>query len=614
MADKPSFLKKMFTLIGKVINGIRLVIVNLVFFSVLAIIFVALMVGEDEIIVEDNSALVLDLTGHIVDQKRYVDPFEAILQQSNNNNPDGEILLADILYVIQNATQDTRIQAIVLDLAQLRSAGISKMTAIGEALNEFRDAGKKVIAKGNNYNQQQYFLASYADTIYLNPQGSVSLDGLSRYRLFYKSALDKLKIDMHVFRVGTYKSAVEPFIRDDMSDDDKQASDQLLGDLWQSYSQTVGANRNVPADDLVLEHERFMAELDKAEGEFAVVAKNMHWVDELVSAEAFRNAMIEMVGVSNDGESYKHIAFNDYLKLNAKLPTFVETDSVGVVVAKGNILNGKQPAGQIGGDSTSALLKQARFNPNIKAVVLRVDSPGGSAFASEQIRQEVLALKEAGKPVVVSMGSYAASGGYWISASADFIYATPTTLTGSIGIFGMFATFDKALSHIGVNSDGVATSEWAGLSAARPLSDNVKSVIQRHIEKGYLNFISLVANEREMTLEQVDAIAQGRVWTGKRALQLGLVDELGDIDQAVAKAAELANMDKFDTKLVEEPLSPEQVFVQQLMGATAEFIPPSFVNSSIASQMLNQFGSALEQFAMFDDPNHAYLYCEACNF
>ncbi|MBR9727210.1 signal peptide peptidase SppA [Shewanella intestini] len=614
MTAKPSFLKRLFSIIWMIINVFRQIIVNVIFFSVLIVLVIVLMVGDDEINLENNSALVLNLSGKIVEQKSYVDPVEALISQSSKNNPDGEILLSDIIYAVNNATHDKHINTIVLDLAQLRSAGISKMSAIGTALMEFKATGKQVIAIGDNYNQQQYFLASFANKIYLNQQGSVTLDGLSRFRLYYKSALDKLNVDMHVFRVGTFKSAVEPYIRDNMSDADKEASKQLLSDLWNSYAITVAKNRDISPLNLVMAHEQYMAELDKADGEFAQLAINMHWVDELISADGFRMAMVERVGTSKDGESFKQINLADYLSLNKPHPLFEATDTVGVVVAKGNILNGQQPAGQIGGESTSALLRQARFDNNVKAVVLRVDSPGGSAFASEQIRQEVLALKAAGKPVVVSMGTYAASGGYWISASADYIYATPTTLTGSIGIFGMFATFDKALSKLGVNSDGVATSEWAGLTATRPLSDNVKQVIQRHIEKGYLNFISLVAKERNMTIDQVDAIAQGRVWTGKRALALGLVDELGDIDQAVAKAASLAKVDVFDTKMIEKPLTTEQIFMQQLLSASADFIPPSFIHTSIATQMLNHFGTALEQLSMFDDPNHVYMYCDACEF
>ncbi|QDE31133.1 signal peptide peptidase SppA [Shewanella polaris] len=614
MSAKPSFLKRMFLLLWNTVNGIRKFIINIIFFGLLAVIAVALLNSEEDVVVEDQSTLVLNLSGSIVDQKHYVDPIEMALSQGQANDPEGEILLSDLLYTINNATEDVRISSIVLDLANLQNAGISKMTAIGEALNQFKAANKSVIAMANGYDQNQYFLASFADKIYLNNQGMVSIDGLSRYRLYYKAALEKLKITTHVFRVGTFKSAVEPLIRDDMSDADKEASKVLLNDIWQSYSTIVASNRQIAPDQLVLSPDEFLVQLDKAEGDAAKMAINLKWVDELVSADAFRLAMIERVGSDKEGKNFKQISFNDYRALTAPMPHFVEKDSVAVIVAKGTILNGKQPAGQIGGESTSALLMKARFDDKVKAVVLRVDSPGGSAFASEQIRQEVLALKNAGKPVVVSMGSLAASGGYWISASADYIVATPTTLTGSIGIFGMFATFDQALNHFGITSDGVATSDWAGLSPTRELNPQVSAVIQRHIERGYHEFISLVAKERHMTLEQVDNIAQGRVWTGKRALSLGLVDELGDMDTALAKAADLAKMDKFDVKVIEQELSAEQQLIQQIMGATAAYVPDSVRQTSVVEQLVKQWAGAFETLSMFDDPNHVYMYCENCNY
>jgi protease-4 len=614
MSAKPSFLRKMFLLLWNTINGIRKLILNVIFFGLLAVITVVFLNSEDEIVVEDQSVLVLNLSGSIVDQKRYVDPLEMAFSQGQANDPEGETLLADVLYTINNATEDARINSIVLDLANVKDAGISKMTAIGEALNKFKAANKSVIAMANGYDQNQYFLASFANKIYLNNQGMVSLDGLSRYRLYYKAALEKLKITTHVFRVGTFKSAVEPFIRDDMSDADKEASKVLLNDIWQSYSTIVASNRQISPDQLVLTTDEYLAQLNKAEGDSAQMAVNMKWVDELVSADAFRLAMIERVGSDKEGKNFKQISFNDYRSLTAPIPKFVENDSVAIIVAKGTILNGKQPAGQIGGESTSALLMNARFDDKVKAVVLRVDSPGGSAFASEQIRQEVLALKAAGKPVVVSMGSLAASGGYWISASADYIIATPTTLTGSIGIFGMFATFEQALDHFGVTSDGVATSDWAGLSPTRELNPQVAAVVQRHIERGYHEFISLVATERHMTLEQVDDIAQGRVWTGKRALTLGLVDELGDMDVALAKAADLAKMDKFDVKVIEQELSAEQQIMQQIMGATVAYVPDSVRQTSVVEKFVKQWAGALETLSMFDDPNHVYMYCENCNY
>ncbi|WP_299792249.1 signal peptide peptidase SppA [uncultured Shewanella sp.] len=612
MSAKPSFIKRISLLIWNTINGLRKLILNVFFFGILAVIIVAMTV-DDDVKLDAGSALVLNLSGSVVEQKRQVDPIEAAMKSSKSKDASGELLLADILKVIDNAAHDTRISSIVLDIGHLRWTGISKLQTIGDALTRFKASGKPIIATANWYGQNQYFLASFADTIYLNPQGGVELEGLSRYRQYYKSALDKLKIKAHIFRVGTFKSAVEPYIRDDMSPAAKEANSELLKDIWANYEATVASNRNIPADKLVLNADEYITELEKADGKSAEMALNLKWVDELASAETFRLKMIDTFGKAKEGHSFKHIDFFDYKTLIATHPALSIEDTVGIIVAKGTILNGNQPAGQIGGESTSSLLRKARFDDDVKAVVLRVDSPGGSAFASEQIRQEVLALKTAGKPVVVSMGSYAASGGYWISASADYIYATPTTLTGSIGIFGMLTTFEDSLSSLGIHTDGVATSEWAGISVTKGLTPEVKSVIQRHIERGYHDFISLVAAERNMSLDDVDNIAQGRVWSGKKAVDLGLVDEIGDLDSAVAKAAKMAGIENFDSKVIEQELSPQEIFIQEMLASVAAYLPQTSSNS-VLEQLLTQWSGVIEEFSSFDDPNGIYLYCDTCNF
>ncbi|MEC4724110.1 signal peptide peptidase SppA [Shewanella sp. D64] len=613
MSAKPSLIKKLFVLLWKTINGTRKLILNVIFFGLLIAIIVAMNIDES-VNIETGSALVLNLSGSIVEQQKQVDPIKAAMQSTKDHNVDGEILLADVLNVIDNAAHDTRISSIVLNTGHLQSTGISKLQSIGDALTRFKESGKPVIAISNWYGQNQYFLASYADTIYLNPQGGVEMEGLSRYRQYYKSALDKLKIKAHIFRVGTFKSAVEPYIRDDMSPAAKEANLALLTDIWGSYQEVVSLNREIADEDLVLSAERYMAELDKAEGKSAQMALNMNWVDELATAETFRLKMLDLVGEASENAQFRQIGFHDYLSLTALHPQLLTNDTVGIVIAKGTILNGNQPAGSIGGESTSELLRKARFDDNVKAVVLRVDSPGGSAFASEQIRQEVLALKTAGKPVVVSMGSYAASGGYWISASADYIYATPTTLTGSIGIFGMVTTFEDSLSSIGVHTDGVATSQWAGVSVTKGLTPEIKDVIQRHIERGYRDFISLVATEREMSFDDVDNIAQGRVWSGKKAVTLGLVDELGDLKQAVAKAAEMAQLDDFDSEIIEQELTPQELFIQEMLASAAMYLPQSASHSSVLEQLFSQWSSAIDEFRSFDDPNGMYLYCDSCSF
>ncbi|MCL1125704.1 signal peptide peptidase SppA [Shewanella surugensis] len=614
MPAKPSFLKKIFCIIWSTVNGIRKLILNLIFFGLLIAVLVGLS-SEENVSVEKGAALVLNLSGDIVEQKKPVAPLEAIMNSERENSADKEILLSDVIKVIDNAAEDQNISTLVLNLDHLQGAGLSKLQSIGDALTTFKASGKPIIANANSYEQNQYFLASFADTIYLNPQGQVGIEGLGRYRQYFQSALNKLKIKMNVFRVGTFKSAIEPLIRDDMSPAAKEANMSLLTNLWQSYSQVVASNRHIKPEQLILTPEQYLAQLDKANNDMAKMALNLHWVDSLSTAEDFRLAMVDRVGKANKGDDYKQISFSDYLPIVKSQYQPTEPNKVAIIVAKGTILNGNQPSGEIGGESTSKLLRQARFDNHVKAIVLRVDSPGGSAFASEQIRQEVLAIKAANKPIIVSMGSYAASGGYWISADADYIFATPTTLTGSIGIFGLIPTFKDSLADLGIYTDGVGTSAWAGFSVTRDLTPQFREVIQRNIERGYDNFISIVANGRDMKKPAVDNIAQGRVWTGRQALKLGLVDELGDIQQAVSKAAEMAKLTKYDTKLIEQKLSPQEQIIQDIFATASVYLPHSQTqtHSKVMGALMSKWENMLSTFSSFDDPNGVYLYCDTCN-
>ncbi|GLP97935.1 signal peptide peptidase SppA [Paraferrimonas sedimenticola] len=611
MDRKPSVVIRVFRFIWSVINNTRKLILNLIFFGLLAVLLVAAGSGEEEFTLEQNQALVLNLNGSIVEQKRYQDPFEAVMLQSQGQELEREILLSDLVYAIRNAALDERIGALVIAPSRLHSTGMSKLTQVGQAIEEFKQSGKPVIAASRWYSQSQYYLASFADEIYLNPMGSVALDGFGVYRMYYKEALDKLKVNAHVFRVGTYKSAIEPYLRNDMSDAAREANELWLGQLWQHYVETVSSNRELSADAFPTKDEAFQAQLDENGGDFALMAKNLGWVDDLLITQTFRDKMIELVG-ENDDHSFNQVSLDDYYNLVKPKPLANDMDKVAVVVAKGTILNGSQPAGQIGGDSTAKLLRKARHDDQVKAVVLRVDSPGGSAFASEVIRQEVLALQEAGKPVVASMSSVAASGGYWISASADYIMANPTTITGSIGIFGLVTTFEDSLDHIGVHTDGVGTSDWAGASVVRGLTPGMKQMIQTGIEKGYRDFLSIVAEGRDMTPADVDKIAQGRVWTGSKALELGLVDELGDLDQALAKAAELAELEEYDQKVIEKELSKEQQFMQQLFGEAKAYLPEPSPKTDVVSMFIDSLNSELSLLTQFNDPNHSYVLCENC--
>jgi protease-4 len=631
--NNPSIIKRFFSSLWRVLSFTRSLVINLVFFILLFAFIGVFSSSEEQLQVPNKTALVLNLVGDIVEQKREVDPMEAFLSEAMEQKDDKpEVLLTNIIDVIGQAKKDDRVEILVLQLQGLNKTGLTKLQDIASAIEDFKDSGKQVIALGDQYSQDQYYLASTANNIWLNPQGYMLLDGYSHYNMYFKSALKKLAINQHIFRVGTFKSAVEPFIRDDMSDAAKEANTLWLADLWMQYKEDVAQRRGFGIENFDENIDVLISKFSAAESSYAKYALNNNWVDQLKSRQEMRTELIDLVGKNKKGNSYSHIGYQDYftatrssLDKNLELPGRA-SDKVAIIIAKGTILDGTQKPGTIGGDSTANLLRKARYNDNVKAVVLRVDSPGGSAYASEIIRQEVELLKQAGKPVVASMGTYAASGGYWISAPADKIYAAASTITGSIGIFGIMMTFEDSLSKIGVHTDGVGTTDIAGFGPTQALTPGRANLFQLSINRGYQEFIQLVASNRNMTLEQVDAIAQGRVWSGKKAKELGLVDELGNLSDAIVAAAELAKLDQYDTLLIEKEQSSRNKIIQQLLGkssslvslftATQEHIAIDLATNALNNKPLSQFltmmKAELNQINQFNDPQGRYTLCVAC--
>ena len=620
MNNNSSLFRRISSKIFKFLNTTRKIIINIVFFSLVSVLFIAITSNESDIVVPAKAALVLNISGDIVEQKREVDPMNAFLNEAlNNEDKRPEVLLSDVIDVINKAKDDVRISILVLQLQNLNQAGLTKLRDIAKALGNFKASGKKIIAMGEQFTQDQYYLASFANDIWLDPKGWMILDGYGRYQMYFKSALDKLEISQHIFRVGTYKSAVEPYMRDDMSAEAKAANKVWLNDLWGQYKIDVAAQRGFGIENFDEDIDTLINKFESANSNFAQYALDNQWVDQLKTQAEMRSDLIELVGKNDSGESYNHISFKNYLSTITSPYPIIDpsSDKVAIIVAKGTILNGHQKAGTIGGASTSKLLRQARENNKVKAVVLRVDSPGGSAYASEVIRREIDLLKDSGKPVVVSMGTYAASGGYWISAPADKIFASPTTITGSIGIYGLMMTFENSLKKLGVSTDGVSTTDIAGFGPTRPLSSGMSKLFQLNVERGYQDFITLVAKNRDMTLAQVDAIAQGRVWSGLKAKELGLVDELGDITDAIIAAAQLAELDIYDTLLIEKESSAKDKLLQNLLGSSSQLL--SLTNESeavISKDHLTQFitvmNNKLNTLKQFNDPQGIYVLCMAC--
>ncbi|EOV0860746.1 signal peptide peptidase SppA [Vibrio parahaemolyticus] len=613
-------MKKLFKFIGLIFKGIwksitfiRLALANLIFLLMIAVFYFAFTyTGEGRPVIEKESALVMNLSGPIVEQRRYVNPMDSVAGSLLGNEMPKENVLFDIVDTIRYAKDDAKVSGLVLALRDLPETNLTKLRYIAKALNEFKTSGKPVYAVGDFYNQSQYYLASYADKVYMAPDGGILIKGYSAYSMYYKTLLEKLDVSTHVFRVGTYKSAIEPFIRDDMSDAAKESATRWVTQLWSAFVDDVTTNRNINAKVLNPTMEELLIEMKSVDGDLAQLAVKMGLVDELATRQDIRTLFAKEFG-SDGKDSYNAISYYDYLATIRPDYTLANHD-IAVVVASGAIMDGQQPRGTVGGDTVASLLRQARNDEKVKAVVLRVDSPGGSAFASEVIRNEVEALKKAGKPVVVSMSSLAASGGYWISMSADKIVAQPTTLTGSIGIFSVITTFEKGFSKLGINTDGVGTSPFSGDGITTGLSEGASQAFQLGIEHGYKRFISLVGSNRDMTVEEVDKVAQGRVWTGQDALSFGLVDQMGDFDDAVELAAKLANVTDYGIYWVEEPLSPTELFLQEFMnqvkvslGVDATSLLPKSLQP--VAQQFEQDASLLQSF---NDPKGQYAFCLNC--
>jgi protease IV len=563
--------------------------------------------------VPNKAALVVKPSGDIVEQLNGEPLERAFGEVQGGGQP--QTLLWDLSTAIRAAALDPRIGALLLDTDDMGSAGQVKLEEIADAMGEFRRSGKKIIARGTYFLQGRYYLAAQADEIYLDPFGFVLLDGYDRYRMFFKDAFDKLGVDMHLFRAGKFKSAAENFTRHDMSGEDREESEAYLGALWRGYCRAVSAARHLQSDAITQYAAGYVEAVGAAGGDTAQVAKNAALITDVKTAQQVDDRLVGLVGADSSGKSFKQISVSDYLRATrAEDKLRGKGQAVGVILASGEILDGKQPPGTVGGESTAQLLHQAQQDSDIRAVVLRVDSPGGSVLASEQIYREVLALKQSGKPVVVSMGDVAASGGYYIAAPADEIIASANTITGSIGVFASIPTFSRTLTKLGINVDGVGTTPLSGaLRLDRPLSVGADKLLQSTVDHSYEQFLLRVSNGRGKSRDDVDAIAQGRVWAGIDALPIGLVDRLGSYQDAVKAAASRAGLKgSYGVRRLESDLSwTEQLLLQ--LRTTGENVLERFGwlhhGMSALAQRLEPLDLELARWARLTAPHTVYAYC-----
>ena len=607
------FIAGFFKWTWRILNFIRDMVLN-IFFILLVLVCVGIWMQLKSTSAESTGrgALLMDITGVVVDKPSASGKLGTLTRELLGASSDRlqENSLFDIVQTIRQAKDDRNITGIVLDLKNFAGADQPSMQYIGKALREFRDSGKPVYAVGDSFTQGQYYLASFANKIYLSPQGVVDLHGFATNGLYYKSLLDKLKVTTHVFRVGTYKSAVEPFIRDDMSPAARDADSRWIGELWQNYLNTVSANRQIGAQQLFPGAKGILDGLRKVDGDTAKYALDNKLVDELADSAQVEKILTKQFGWSKADNDYRAVSMYDYA---VKAPSDAG-DSIAVIFADGAIIDGEETAGSVGGDTTAAQIRDARLDPKVKAIVLRVNSPGGSVSASEVIRSQLAAARAAGKPVVVSMGGMAASGGYWISTPANYIVANQSTLTGSIGIFGIINTVESSLDSIGVHTDGVATSPLADVSVTKALPQEVQDMVQLSIESGYKRFLNIVAQSRHTTPDQVDKIAQGHVWTGEDAKANGLVDSLGDFDDAVAKAAELAKLKQWHVDYYQQDPSFVNMVLSSMSGSVRAALPEALqaylpAPLSAAARVMKEEGDKL---AAFNDPQNRYAFCLTC--
>jgi len=558
--------------------------------------------------IPEGTALLLRPTGSLVEQPVFERPLDLL---AAGGAPAGQASLGDLLEAIRMAKDDGRIKALIIETDELMAGGISKLAELRAAILDFKTSGKPVLARGERFTQGQYYLATVADELHLSPDGFVLLHGLSRYGTYFKEALDSLGVKVHVFRVGEYKSFSEPFTRNDMSEEDREASRDLLDGLWAMLRDDIAAARKLAPEAVDAHVQNYRDALAEAGGDAALAARNAGLVDRFSTRDEWRARLIERVGADSDGEDAHTVEISEYLGV-VRGARHAPAEQVAVLVAQGAIVDGREPAGVVGGDTFAELIRAAREDEQVKAVVVRIDSPGGSAWASEVVRRELELTRTAGKPVIASMSSVAASGGYWIAAGADEIWAAPATLTGSIGIFAMFPEFSEPLRRLGIGVDGVATAPLAGaLDPRRPLSPAAADAMQLGIEHGYRRFLDIVGKARDMSAAEVDAVARGRVWTGKAAHELGLVDKLGGLEAAIAAAAGRAGLRDYEVVWPTAGESLQQRLLRKLTGFAEEF----GIDAGLAAKpsplvrLLDEVQAPAAALLRWNDPQHLYMHC-----
>ena len=612
--------RKLFRAIWTGVDGFRKVIHLVLMIFVFIAMLAALGSGTAAVKIKDGAVLLLNPSGVLVHELSAGELDLELLRMSDE--PPAETLVRDVVRALRHAAEDERIAAVLVDVDALAGGGFTKLQDVAAAMRQFRESGKPVVSYSSWYGQNGYLLASQADEVFVHDYGGVDIRGMGRWRMYYAEMFNKLGIDPHVFRRGEYKSFVEPFFRNNMSDEDRQSAQQWLGALWGEYQREVTEARGLAADALDQYAASLTEALEAAGGDLARVNLEAGLIDAIHNDETFKEYMKEHFGDSEDGE-YQKVGFADYLTVadRENPPQSDDENKVNVVVVAGSIIDGSAGPGAAAGDSIAKLVRHAAEEEDIKALVLQVDSPGGSAFASEVISGAVATVSEAGKPVVVSMSSVAASGGYYVAAEADEIWAYSGTITGSIGVGAVFFTAPKLLERIGFTEDGLGTtplSEQGRVGA--DLADGLRRQVDAQVGRVYERFVGHVSQGRGMTFEEVDDIGRGRVWIGSDAATINLVDNIGTVEDAAESAAALAGLEEGEYSV--ERIKRKRPFftglneffqlrwarLRQRLGIRSE--PDRFMDAvQQARKILN---AELDQLAQLNDPRGFYYHCGVC--
>ena len=596
-------LKSVFNFLGRFLTSTRIVVTNLITFIFLALVFIGLisvLLPNDSSVDKEGKVVILNPEGVLVDQEVQYSDFQFSFGQVE------QIQTRDLIKLIQSISKDEDIPAVLLDFSGLSYSGPTNLIKISEEIKKLSQI-KRVIAFSDRYTTSSYLIAAHADEIYIHQAGGFDIQGIGGYRSYSKSLYENLKMKVYNYSQGDYKSAVEGLTRDSMSDFDKKQRKALYDPIWSKYKGIIAQARGITKENVQNFADSYFDAIGEAAFDNIEAGIEQDYLTGVKSFPEFRSYMVDEFGKdeSSDRETYNYITYQEYSSL-MKEENEKSENIISVITAEGAIVEGEISQGFAGSAGIARQIRKAHEDEKTKAIVFRVNSPGGSIIASEIIRDELLLAKDKGKKIIVSMGDYAASGGVYISTPADYIFAHPTTITGSIGVAIAFLTTEDSLDYIGISKDGVQTSKFAGWTPELPVTVELDNIFNNLAERSYRRFLEVVSQSRKKDVSEINKIAGGRVWIGSDALQIGIIDELGDIDNAIEKAAALAEISEYQLEYSSSDVSFVEIILSEIIGKLS--LPLEKIKFVKASESIYKF---LTELAPFNKPS-ASMICKVC--